>query len=556
MMIIRSEPATKSSLIKVAGIFIICFICLATQKTIIYGQSFDINEISRSVVQVLSPEGSGSGIVISYDGDVFVLTNRHVVQGHDRFTIGRLIDVNEAAKPAYIAALHSFSPDFDAALLKIIYDIDNNPVSAADIICGKNGSDQCIPILELVNDLHVISRGDDVALLGYPGIGENELVYSRGIISSVKYDEYNNTRIPVWFRTSADMAPGSSGGLAVTMEGRVIGMPTFVRSEARTGGRLGNILSTQIILASLSSENVMTSWDNFTDPWNLLDEKILPHYGGIDLKSGFIPDPLVVEALAGGEQNVSYLGAECTGYVAAGPDYRLSWSGYSEALFIQFQADNPEHDATIVIKDPGGLWHCNDDAYEGTLDPGVTFTSPQEGEYLIWVGSYEADTYIEGNIVISEKLPEDVYYPVPDYSLTPTYGERQMSPGFLPDPFMISVAAGGPINMDNSDIGIDCTGFVTAAPDYRIHWSGTNSSLNIYFIANDPEADATLLINSPDESWHFNDDANHTTLNPLIMLLNISEGQYDIWVGGHNKDELIEGFLIFSEIDEEISSEM
>jgi hypothetical protein len=97
---------------------------------------------------------------------------------------------------------------------------------------------------------------------------------------------------------------------------------------------------------------------------------------------------------------------------------------------------------------------------------------------------------------------------------------------------MIFVAAGGSIKAENASLGIDCTVFVAAAPDYRIHWSGTNSSLSIYFIATDPEADATLLINSPDEQWHFNDDANHNTLNPMIRFHNSSEGQAFLKING------------------------
>ncbi len=548
-MILKSLLAAIQYPLRTAGILIIFNLWPSNP---IYSQTFDINEISRSVVQVISPEGTGSGIIISFNEDVFVLTNRHVVEGFDCFTISMLIDVNEPAKPAYIATLHSFSPDFDAALLKIMYDIDDDPVDAAGIFLSDSGSDQGIPVLELGYDLYDVSRGDDVAILGYPGIGENELVYSKGIISSVKYDEYNNTRMPVLFRTNADMAPGSSGGLAVSMEGRVIGMPTFVRSEARTGGRLGNILSSQVILASLNSDNIMTSWEDFKDPLNLLDKDLLPHFGSIDLRSGYFSDPHIIEVTAGGERNVSYLGVECTGYAAAGPDYRLSWSGDSETLLIFFHADNPEEDATMIIKDPGGTWHCNDDAYDGTLDPGIFFHYPLEGEYLIWIGSYYENQYIDGGIIITEGSFDDDEEPFPDYRLEPAFGVRDMSAGFLPDPFTISVIAGGSINADYANLGIDCTGYVAEAPDYRIHWSGTSSLLSIYFIADDPVEDATLLINSPDGHWHFNDDASNNTLNPMIMFHNPAEGQYDIWVGNYYKDEFIEGLLFISEIIEDI----
>lgn len=549
-MNLHSEPAAKRSLVKAAGILAGCILYMVTQ-TALYSQALNIDEISRSVVQIENSDISGSGIFISLDDDIFILTNRHVVTKHDSLTISILHDLNEPARPAYIAGLHAFSPDLDVALLKIISDLENNPVNAFTLICGITGPDPCIHVLKLEKDLKDISRGDEVALMGYPGIGENELVYSRGIIASVKYEEHNDERMPVWFRTGADMSSGISGGLAVTMSGRVIGLPTYVRSEFVTGGRIGNILSSQAILASLSSDRLLNCWDGFIDPDHELDIGIPPMYGSADIRADTLSGPHIIEVIAGGEKNLSYLGEECAGYAAAGPDYSLSWSGNSDTLYIRFLADSPEEDATMIIKAPGGTWHCNDDAYEGTLDPAIIFTDPDEGEYLIWVGSYLPDTFIEGVIIIADNMPDEDHN-VLDYKLSPIFGERNMATGFMPDPFRISVVASGSINLAETNIVLCCAAYAEAAPDYRIHWSGTGSALNINFIAADPADDALLIINSPDGLWHCNDDANKNTFNPMIKFSDPSEGQYDIWIGTHNENEFIEGFLIISENDDVI----
>lgn len=51
---------------------------------------------------------------------------------------------------------------------------------------------------------------------------------------------------------------------------------------------------------------------------------------------------------------------------------------------------------------PDGTWACNDDAAGGLLDPLIVIEPPQEGRYDIWIGSYEPDQFIWGDLGISE----------------------------------------------------------------------------------------------------------------------------------------------------------
>lgn len=530
-------------------IIVAIFLYLVLLPENISGQDFDVNKLSRAVVQVISPVNSGSGIIILKNDEVYVMTNRHVVEGHKNFTINALFDVNEPARPAYNAELHLFSPDYDVAILKITSDIDSNYISAEDIFCSGPGSADCIPHLTFEDNLGDLSRGDDVALLGYPGIGENELVYSRGIISSVKYEEYNEVRMPAWFRTSAGMAPGSSGGLAINMAGKVIGIPSYVRSENLTGGRIGSILSAQVVLAALEADNVLSSWEEFSKPMYALDYNLNPEFGDTLLAAGFLPDPYSVAMTSGGVHNVSHPDSECTGYAASRPDYLINWTGDSERLLIFFKAGDETQDATILVNAPDGEWYCNDDINEGTLNPGVGFENPQEGQYHVWVGSYEEENYIEGHLFVTEGTGEETAEP--NVNLEPLFGERSLVAGFSPDPFRITVKSGGTIDAGILDLEEGCLGFVSAAPDYRINWSGEGSVLNIYFVPADAGEDATLLVNLPNGSWICNDDANEDTLNPLIQLSAPQEGQYDIWIGSYAEEVFTDGFLIISELDPE-----
>ncbi|MEO8397209.1 MAG: hypothetical protein ABI700_29710, partial [Chloroflexota bacterium] len=70
-------------------------------------------------------------------------------------------------------------------------------------------------------------------------------------------DTLNGARIPYWYQTDAQISPGNSGGLVVNSAGEMIGIPTEVRSEERTLGRLGSILTMAAINGALSSQQTV-----------------------------------------------------------------------------------------------------------------------------------------------------------------------------------------------------------------------------------------------------------------------------------------------------------
>lgn len=107
--------------------------------------------------------------------------------------------------------------------------------------------------------------------------------------------------------------------------------------------------------------------------------------------------------MAGGVVDASYLGGSCIGYVSSAPDVRLEWKGRSDGLAIAFLAEELG-DATLVVNTPEDSWVCNDDADITTSDPFVTLPEPSEGQYHIWVGTYEGKRRIPGELVISERL--------------------------------------------------------------------------------------------------------------------------------------------------------
>jgi hypothetical protein len=89
---------------------------------------------------------------------------------------------------------------------------------------------------------------------------------------------------------------------------------------------------------------------------------------------------------AGGDQDVSVLTQwQCLGYVnASRPDVTLNYRAGQFDLSIYVQGGLT--DTTLIIRDPNGQWHCNDDYPGLALDPAVVFSQPLTGNYAIWVG--------------------------------------------------------------------------------------------------------------------------------------------------------------------------
>ena len=283
-----------------------------------------------------------------------------------------------------------------------------------------------------------------------------------------------------------------------------------------------------------------------------LDFTLAPNYGAANVNSGFIPDPQSVSVTSGGVVDVSYLGGGCTGFAATAPDYRVSYTSANASL-LRFYFVGNNGDTTMIVNDPAGNFHCIDDSY-GTLDPAVDFSNPAGGTYDIWIGSFASGTYISGTLYITEldgNHPVLAATPVPnntggglDYSLTPNYGTGSLSAGFIPDPKTVSMTSGGSVNV--SYLGNSCTGFAANAPDYRVTYTASGSSLlRFYFIGS--SGDTTMIVNDPAGNYHCVDDS-FGTLNPTVDFSNPSSGTYDIWVGSLASGTFVSGTLNITEL--------
>jgi hypothetical protein len=509
-----------------------------------------IEQISRGVVRIVVADGTASGSVIN--GSRLIYTNRHVMQGFTECTIEILMDPNKPAVAFFKAELVSFSPHYDLALLKITTLLDGTEVSD-DFFLHGNGEDfKGFPVLKYTSDSDPSYRGEEIALLGYPGIGDGEIFFTRGVISSVKHEIFKETNLPAWYRTTAEMSLGNSGGIALNHRGEIIGLPSSVSTEPHTHGRFGNILSIQMINAVLGNNEMLTSWDDFEGSDALgraLDRSLTPTYG--EQWVDFLNPPLIVTVISGGEVNSDYI-SECTGYVSSAPDFRLHLSNPSESLQLLFIADDSTKDATLLVKIPGGGWICNDDINDDDMNPLIFIDDPQPGQYDVWCGSFAQGQYIDGRLIVSDGIRDSDASVMAtkslDYNLDPFYATLKLSSGFTPDPFTISGKSGGEIDISMLNKGNGCGGFASPAPDYRLHWSGATQKLIISFIADSPGMGPVLIINTPDGQWICDGELNN---NPMISLEGHDAGQFDIWIGSASKDEYIDGYLIITEVSTE-----
>lgn len=182
-----------------------------------------VDDLAQAVVQIFAldeddnPVWTGSGTIITESG--FILTNGHVVD--DRFDeydhLGVAITESEDSAPelGYVAEIRSVDYAIDLAVIEITETVDGDAV------------EEEFPFVQ-VGDSDDVHLGDDIQVLGYPGIGGDTITFTRGSVSGFTSERSVGDR--AWIKTDATISGGNSGGLAVNDDGHLIGVPTIVGS--------------------------------------------------------------------------------------------------------------------------------------------------------------------------------------------------------------------------------------------------------------------------------------------------------------------------------------
>ncbi len=131
-----------------------------------------------------------------------------------------------------------------------------------------------------------------------------------------------------------------------------------------------------------------------------------PRYGSTSLEWGFADDPFTVQIDSpGGDDSASAAGSDCYGYIEASrPDFRLTYKAGIHQLGILVDSDV---DTTLVVSDPDGVWHCNDDSWSlENANPGIMLTTPRTGDYNIWIGTFLPDESAELTVLAITEVDE------------------------------------------------------------------------------------------------------------------------------------------------------
>ncbi len=130
----------------------------------------------------------------------------------------------------------------------------------------------------------------------------------------------------------------------------------------------------------------------------------------------------------------------------------------------------------------------------------------------------------------------------PNWQAAPSFGQIDLSAGFLPDPYVRNITAGGGYDLAGCFGSNGWGGSVASRPDFDLYWTGSSAALTI---AVNSGADTVLLINAPDNQWYYADDTSGT--NPAITFASPQQGLYDIWIGHYGGGRGVPGQLVITE---------
>lgn len=120
-----------------------------------------------------------------------------------------------------------------------------------------------------------------------------------------------------------------------------------------------------------------------------------------------------------------------------------------------------------------------------------------------------------------------------DANKTATYGEIALSAGFTPDPYRVSVTAGGSIDAyTDTPLPAECVGKVAEAPDFEVTYTPGRLPLVFRTLSS---VDTTLIINGPDGRW-FCDDDSYGDGDAEVKFEKPRAGTYDVWIGTFGED--------------------
>ena len=187
----------------------VVFITTSTTRKSYY--SMDVTEI---------PKGSGTGFM--WDDDGHIVTNYHVLEGGNKFTV-MLSD-----QTSYSADIVGLAPEKDLAVLKI---------------SAPNGKVKMLPASKSSN----LKVGQSVYAIGNP-FGFDQTL-TTGVISALgrEITAVNGRKIYDVIQTDAAINPGNSGGPLLNSSGKLIGVNTAIFSPSGAYSGIGFSIPVDVV---------------------------------------------------------------------------------------------------------------------------------------------------------------------------------------------------------------------------------------------------------------------------------------------------------------------
>ncbi len=162
----------------------------------------NVARFGEAVVMISTPNGSGSGFLINEDG--YLITNYHVIARETliKATVFHKTDNGFEQKQYHKVKIVAFNPYVDLALLKI----EEAQRQFGYVFLGS---------------MDRVNVGETVFAIGNP-LGLTRSV-SQGIVSTTNRDFEGQ----LYIQTTADIAPGNSGGPLFNLSGEVIGVTSM-----------------------------------------------------------------------------------------------------------------------------------------------------------------------------------------------------------------------------------------------------------------------------------------------------------------------------------------
>jgi serine protease Do len=344
---------------------------------------------------------------------------------------------DQAPELACRAEIASADCDLDLAVIRIVADMNGNPVNLNPTAIALGDSDR-------------VEIGDHLRVLGYPGIGGETITFTEGAVSGFTSERSVEGR--AWIRTDATIAGGNSGGMAVNMAGQLIGAPT----RASAGETEGDIVDCRPVVDT-NRDGVIDDNDtcvpiggfiNGLRPVNLAlplieaaesgeqyvaEPLATTPSGGYDLSETYLYNLVFSDAVAEDNQPKDQwyaLPADST-QLCAFWDYEgmsdgMSWSAY---WFVDGEIDEGASyvDETWAGSDAGNWWVCV--TSQDSLGDGLyELVLKVEGETMLSDSIYVGGTHTVVELTVSNESRDEVCAMGVSPSQVGNWGQDRLGP--------------------------------------------------------------------------------------------------------------------------------